>query len=83
MQFIYIYAKANNKYVKYYHKNNEQSYVKYWDINNVYGWVMSQKLPVNKFEWIEHTSQFNENFIKNIMKKMINDIFLKLMLNIL
>ena len=21
--YIYIYAKANNKYVKYYHKNNE------------------------------------------------------------
>ena len=26
---------------------------------------MSQKLPVNKFEWIEDTSQFNEDFIKN------------------
>ena len=26
---------------------------------------MSQKFPVNKFEWIEETSQFNEDFIKN------------------
>ena len=26
---------------------------------------MSQKLLVNKFEWIEQTSQFNEDFIKN------------------
>ena len=26
---------------------------------------MSQKLPVKKFEWIEDTSQFNENFIKS------------------
>ena len=26
---------------------------------------MSKKLPVNKFEWIEETSQFNENFVKN------------------
>ena len=26
---------------------------------------MSQKLPVNKFVWIEDTSQFNEDFIKN------------------
>ena len=26
---------------------------------------MSQKLQVNKFEWIEDTSQFNEDFIKN------------------
>ena len=30
-----------------------------------YGWVMSQKLPVNKFELIEDTSQFNKHFIKN------------------
>ena len=26
---------------------------------------MLQKLPVNKFEWIEDISQFNEDFIKN------------------
>ena len=26
---------------------------------------MPQKLPVNKFKWIEDTSQFNEDFIKN------------------
>ena len=49
--------------------NKESSYLKYCDINNFYGWVMSQKLPVNNFEWIEDTSQFNEDFIKNIMQK--------------
>ena len=26
---------------------------------------MSKKLPVNNFEWIKYTSQFNEYFIKN------------------
>ena len=26
---------------------------------------MLQKFSVNKFEWIEETSQFNEDFIKN------------------
>ena len=26
---------------------------------------MSQRLPVNHFEWIKYTSQFNEEFIKN------------------
>ena len=26
---------------------------------------MLQKFPVNKFEWMEETSQFNEDFIKN------------------
>ena len=44
---------------------------------------MLQKLTVNKFEWIENTSQFNEDFIKNILKKVIKDIFSKLMFNTL
>ena len=26
---------------------------------------MLQKLPVNNFEWIEDTSSFSEDFIKN------------------
>ena len=26
---------------------------------------MSQKLPVDNFEWIKDTSQFNEDFIKD------------------
>ena len=50
--------------MKNYDKNKEPSYLKYWDVNNLYGWAMSQKLPVNDFKWIEETSQFNEGFIK-------------------
>ena len=26
---------------------------------------MSQKLPVNGFEWVKNVSQFNESFIRN------------------
>ena len=44
---------------------------------------MSQRLPVNNFEWIEETSQFNEDIIKTIMKKVMKDSFLKWMFNIL
>ena len=58
-------CKANYKYIKYYDKNKESSYLKYCDVNNLYGYVISQKLPVNKFEWIEYTPQFNNDFIKN------------------
>ena len=37
----------------------------YLDANNLYGWAMSQILPVNGFEWIEQLSEFDECFIKN------------------
>ena len=61
---IYRNAKANNKYIKDYDKCRESSYIQYWDVNNLYGWAMSQKLPINNFEWIKDTSQFNEDFMK-------------------
>ena len=48
-QSTHKYAKANNKYMKNYDKSNESSYLKYLNANNLYGWAMSQKLPVNEF----------------------------------
>ena len=62
---IYQYTKAKNKYMKDYDKNKESSCVQYWDVNNLYGWVMLLKLPLNNFEWIKHTFQFNEAFVRN------------------
>ena len=46
---IHRYTKANNKYKKDYDENKESSYPNCWDVNNLYGWPMSQKLPVNSF----------------------------------
>ena len=54
--------------MKNYDKNKESLYLKYWDINNLYGWGMSQKLPVNIFKWVEKTSQFKED-----LKKIYNE----------
>ena len=51
--------------MKEYDENKESPYLNYWDVNKLYGWTMSQNLPVNNFEWIEDTSQFNEDFIKS------------------
>ena len=48
-QSTHRYAKANNKYMKNYDKNTESSYLTYFDANNLFGWTMSQKLPVKWF----------------------------------
>ena len=64
---IYRYAKADTKDMKNYNKNIESSYLEYLDANNLYGWAMSQKLPVDGFKWVEKNdlSKFNEKFIKD------------------
>ena len=62
---IYRYTKANNKHMKDYDENKESPYVKQWNVNNLYGGPVSQKIPVNNFQWIEDISQLNEDFIKN------------------
>ena len=74
---IYRYTKANNKYMKDYDKNKELSYLQYWDVNILYGWAMSQKLPVNNFGLIKDTSQFNESFIKNYNEESNEGQFLE------
>ena len=80
---VHWYAKINNKYVKDYDRKKESSYFKYWDVNNLYSWTMLQKIPVNKFEWIEYTTLFNKDFIKSYNEKSNERYFLKLMFNIL
>ena len=52
--------------MNHYDKNKELSCLQYGNVNNSYGWPMSQKLPVNNFEWIKDTSHFCKDFEKNI-----------------
>ena len=70
---MHIYKKANNKYMKNYDENKESSFFEYLDANNLYGWAMSEPLPVDGFDWIKDLSKIDEDFIKNYDK----DIFLK------
>ena len=80
---IYQYAKTNDKCLKDHDRNKESLYFKHWDVNNLYDWAMSQKLPINNFEWMEDTSHFNEDFMKNCNEEKMKDIFWKLIFNIL
>ena len=45
--------------------------------------VMSQKLPVNNFECIEDTSQFNEDLIKSYIEESDEGYFLDVDVKIL
>ena len=44
-------------------------------LENIY--IMLKKIPVNNFEWIKDTSQFNEDFIKNYNKESDERYFLE------
>ena len=47
------YAKANHKYMESYDLEEETSFIQYLDANNLYGWAMSQALPVGNFQWLD------------------------------
>ena len=59
------YGKANNKYMKDYNKKEASKYLMYVDANNLYGYAMSQKLPVNSFNWL------TDREIKNLFKVQV------------
>ena len=57
------YGEANNKYMKDYDKTRASKFLMYLDANNLYGWAMSQKLPLNGFK--EMTNEELENLFNN------------------
>ena len=54
-------AKANNPLMADYNLAEPNSYILYLDANNLYGWAMSQPLPVGEFKWMaeEQLNQFD------------------------
>ena len=63
------YAKANNPYMgEDYNPNEESVYIPYLDANNLYGWAMSQPLPVGDFEWMDENDLDNRKNIPCILE---------------
>ena len=63
--------------MKDYDENKESSYIQNWDVSSLYEWAMFKKLPVENFEWIKDTSQFNEDFIKSYNEENDEGYFLE------
>ena len=63
---IHRYAKANNKYVVNYNKDEEESFLEYLHAKHLYGLAMSEPLPVNGFDLIKDLPKIDEDFIKKL-----------------
>ena len=58
-------AKAKDKYMNGYDPSTKLSCLMYWDVKNLYGWTMSQNLPVDDFRWKKKRARFTKKFIQN------------------
>ena len=65
------YGEANNKYMKDYDKTKLSKFLMYLDANNLYGWAMTQKLPVHSFKWMSNKE------IENIYNNRIVQVWEK------
>ena len=52
-------AQANSPLLQDYNPQDPSSYILYLDANNLYGWAMSQPLPVSDFQWIQDPSHLD------------------------
>ena len=59
-------AKANNKYMKDYNEDKEESFLQYLDASNYYGWAMPETLPDDGFDPIKDLPRIDEDFIKKL-----------------
>ncbi|GBM78099.1 hypothetical protein AVEN_132235-1 [Araneus ventricosus] len=70
------YAQANNKYMSNFDPSNPSKCIMYFDMNNLYGWAMSQALPLEKFKY-ESPELWNEESIMQIPDEGDTDLFSK------
>ncbi|GFS70105.1 c2H2-type domain-containing protein [Trichonephila clavipes] len=69
------YARANNKFLPNFEPSKPQNFLLYLDANNLYGWAMSQYLPLNDFTWVDFLDV--DNIDENGEKGYILEVDLK------
>ena len=62
------YTKANNKCMNDLNLEEESKFIQYLDANNLYGWAMSQSLPVSNFKWMTESHLENWREIPCILE---------------
>jgi len=60
------FAKANNPLLLDHDPSQPTSYITYLDANNLYGWAMSQALPLGEYKWV-NPDNFDEKTISTIL----------------
>ena len=72
---VHRYASANNKYMgNIYNPSKESKYLQYLDANNLYGWAMSQPLPMCGFEWVDVKPDEIQKLAKSTNKGYLLDV---------
>ena len=72
------FAKANNKFMKNFDPAKKSKFLVYLDANNLYGWAMSQPLPVGDFAWMSKEELQNwEKFVLEEGKGCILEVDLE------
>ena len=61
------FARANNKFMKNFDPAKKSKFLVYLDANNLYGWAMSQPLPVGDFAWM--TEKELQNWEKFVLEE--------------
>ena len=58
------YARANNPYMKHlFDPSKPTTYIIYLDANNLYGWAMSQPLPIGGYSWMTPAAFFTIDWL--------------------
>ena len=74
-QAVHRYALVNNKYMgELYNPKKESSYLQYLDANSLYGWAMSQPLPIGGFRWVSIESSEVESLTRRTDKGYLLEV---------